>query len=93
VEGADVVAVCVSTQVEYPIPPEHVELPWSRPRHPRTGLNEPNVAECNWTVSFPISAVDRLLGHVPTGQMRAIIKNLARGMAEDSPGFAPPPGE
>lgn len=43
-------AVCVSTQVEHPTPDDHVALPWSNPRHPRTGLNKPNVAKCNWTV-------------------------------------------
>jgi hypothetical protein len=46
-EDRGIVAVCISTQIEDPTPLEHVKLPWSRPRHPRTGLNRPNVAKCD----------------------------------------------
>src|SRR3954454_5167041 len=54
-----VLAVCISTQDEEPMPPEHVALPWSNPRHPRTGLNKPNVAKCNWIVAVhPASIIE-----------------------------------
>jgi mRNA-degrading endonuclease toxin of MazEF toxin-antitoxin module len=35
-EGKPILAVFISTQVVHPMPPEHVALPWSNPRHPRT---------------------------------------------------------
>ncbi len=71
-------AVCVSTQVEHPLPDDHVALPWSLPRHPRTGLNKPNVAKCNWVVSLPPSAVVEVKGWVPAKQMAEIIAILER---------------
>jgi hypothetical protein len=46
--GATLRVVCVSSQVEEPCPDHHIPLPWQRPHHPRTGLNKPNVAKCNW---------------------------------------------
>ncbi len=46
--GIELRVICVSTQIEVPCPPHHIPLPWQRPRHPKTGLNKPNVAKCNW---------------------------------------------
>lgn len=80
--GAPLLTVCVSTQIEDPTPPEHVKLPWSNPRHPRTGLNKPNVAKCNWYVLVDPAAVIEIKGFVPTRQMAeidAILRRLRLG--------------
>jgi mRNA-degrading endonuclease toxin of MazEF toxin-antitoxin module len=81
---APILAVCISTQVEYPIPPDHVALPWSNPRHPRTGLNKPNVAKCNWIVSVPPQDVVEVGGFVPARQMAEIDAALRRLRGEDT---------
>jgi hypothetical protein len=65
-------AVCISTQIEDPVPPEHIELPWSNPRHPRTGLNKRNVAKCNWLVTVSASDVIEVRGFVPAKAMARI---------------------
>jgi mRNA-degrading endonuclease toxin of MazEF toxin-antitoxin module len=77
-EDRDVVAVCISTQVEDPTPLEHVKLPWSRPRHPRTELNRPNVAKCDWVVPVRLSNIVKVLGQAPSAQMAEIALILRR---------------
>lgn len=79
----NIVAVCISTQIEDPMSPEHVKLPWSTPRHPRTGLNKPNVAKCDWTVSFLVSDVIKVMGTAPYNAMSDIARALARLTAEN----------
>jgi mRNA-degrading endonuclease toxin of MazEF toxin-antitoxin module len=77
-EDRDFLAVCISTQIEDPTPLEHVKLPWSRPRHPRTGLNRPNVAKCEWIVALPFSSIVKVLGSTPSAQMAEIALILLR---------------
>lgn len=82
-----ILGVCISTQIEDPIPPEHIPLPWSNPRHPRTGLNKPNVAKCNWTVAVAPSEIVEERGFVPTKAMAKIeeaLRRLQRAEADDS---------
>jgi mRNA-degrading endonuclease toxin of MazEF toxin-antitoxin module len=76
VPGATVRVVCVSSQLEAPSPTYHVPLPWQRPRHPRTGLNKPNVAKCNWLARVDQSDVIRVLGFAPAGHLATIEQEL-----------------
>lgn len=85
VPGEPLRVVAISTQVEQPIPPHHVELPWQRPHHPKTGLNKPNVAKCDWLTTIEETRVIRAMGHVPPDRMVAIgaaLKALAEGAIE-----------
>jgi mRNA-degrading endonuclease toxin of MazEF toxin-antitoxin module len=71
-------AVCISTHIEDPLPPEHVKLPWHRSGHPRTGLDRPNVAKCNWVVEIDRSEVVKVLGDAPASRMIDISEALMR---------------
>src|SRR4051794_32876900 len=70
--GAKLRVVCVSTQVEDPFPLHHVPLPWQRPRHPKTGLNKPNVAKCNWLARVDQGDVIKVLGIAPPSYLARI---------------------
>ena len=83
VAGAEIRVVCVSTQIEDPSPPYHIPLPWKRPRHPRTGLNKPNVAKCNWMARVDPSDILAVLGFTPPGHLERIqeaLKTLRAGI-------------
>jgi hypothetical protein len=82
VEDKPILAVCVSTEVQNPIPSEHVALPWANPRHPRTGLNKPNVAKCNWLASISAASIIEVKGIVPAKQMAEIDVILRRLKSE-----------
>ncbi len=75
---AELRVVCVSTQVEDPCPPHHIPLPWQRPRHPRTGLNKPNVAKCNWLARINQRDVIKVLGFAPPQQLARIGQELRK---------------
>src|SRR5438876_501836 len=62
--------VCISTQIENPCPSYHVRLPWKRPHHPRTGLNNPNVAKCNWLVRVDQAKVIKVMGFAPARHLK-----------------------
>jgi hypothetical protein len=77
--------VCVSTQLDDPCPSHHVPLPWQRPRHPKTGLNKPNVAKCNWLARVDQGDVIKVLGFAPPQHLARIeqeIRNLDHGRGE-----------
>jgi mRNA-degrading endonuclease toxin of MazEF toxin-antitoxin module len=76
--GGKVRVVCVSTQIQDPCPAHHVRLPWHRPRHPRTGLNEPNVAKCDWLARIDPGDVIRVLGFAPAPQLARIETELQK---------------
>jgi hypothetical protein len=76
--------VCVSSQVEEPCPPHHVPLPWKRPRHPKTGLNKPNVAKCNWLARVDQGDVIKILGFAPPQHLAAIQVQLKKLAASSS---------
>jgi mRNA-degrading endonuclease toxin of MazEF toxin-antitoxin module len=78
VPGATLRVVCVSSQVEDPCPDHHIPLPWQRPHHPRTGLNKPNVAKCNWLARIDQGDVIKVLGFAPPRQLAAIEQELRR---------------
>jgi mRNA-degrading endonuclease toxin of MazEF toxin-antitoxin module len=82
--GADLLVVAVSTQIEEPRPSYHVPLPWQRPRHPRTGLNKPNVAKCNWFAKVDPGAVIKILGFVPSPELARIEEELRKLRADSN---------
>ncbi len=86
VPGEKLRVVCVSTQLEDPRPSHHIPLPWQRPRHPRTGLNKPNVAKCNWLARVDQGDVIKVLGFVPPGHLARIeqeLRNLETGGGQE----------
>jgi len=78
VPGATLCVVCVSSQLEDPCPPHHIPLPWQRPHHPRTGLNKPNVAKCNWLARIDQGDVIKVLGFAPPRHLARIEQELRR---------------
>jgi hypothetical protein len=76
VPDAKLRVVCISTQLENPCPKHHVPLPWQHPRHPKTRLNKPNVAKCNWLARIDQADVIKVLGFVPTGHLARIEEEL-----------------
>lgn len=76
VTGDGIRVVCISTQVEAPSPTYHIPLPWKRPRHPKTGLNKPNVAKCNWLARVEPGDVIAILGFAPPGHLARIEEAL-----------------
>jgi hypothetical protein len=78
--------VCISTQLEDPCPPYHIPLPWQRPRHPKTGLNKPNVAKCNWLARVDQAAVIKVMGFAPPSHLAKIeqeLRRLAEGLSQE----------
>ena len=78
---------CVTTHIVRPIPSCHIPLRWHRARHPRTGLDKPNVVKCDWLAQIDQSTIIRPMGTVPGRQMLLIAEAL-RALAdadEDSP--------
>jgi mRNA-degrading endonuclease toxin of MazEF toxin-antitoxin module len=76
--GAPLVVVAITTTLPEPLPDDYVSLPWSRPRHPRTGLNERNAAVCHWLAVIEEATVIRTIGQVPTPQLARIDEILRR---------------
>ena len=76
--GAPIRVVCISTQVPSPLPSYHVPIPWQRPWHPRTGLNKPNVAKCDWIETIAPDNILRELGIVPAAQMARLQSELQK---------------
>ena len=76
--GASLRVACISTQVEDPCPSYHVPLTWQRPRHPKTGLNKPNVAKCNWLARVNQDEVIGTLGFAPPGHLARIEEELKK---------------
>jgi mRNA-degrading endonuclease toxin of MazEF toxin-antitoxin module len=77
-DGEDIVGVAISTRVEDPCPGHHVPLPWTRQGHPKTGLNKPNVAKCDWLVQFSINEIQNKLGTAPGVRLLAVTQQVRR---------------
>jgi mRNA-degrading endonuclease toxin of MazEF toxin-antitoxin module len=89
--GEPMLVACVTTHIERPVPPHHIPLPWHRARHPRTGLDKPNVVKCDWLASIEEADIIRDMGTVPGRQMLLIAEALRR-MARSSEENPPDPG-
>ena len=77
VPEGEVVVVAISTQRVQAPPEAQVDLPWSRPRHPRTGLSEPCSAVCSWLARVKVSEIRDLGGVVPGRPLLEILNLLA----------------
>lgn len=64
------VAITTSFQLDEPF---RVELPWSRPRHPRTGLWEKSAVACDWFVQVSPEQVLERLGNCPGRQLLEVM--------------------
>lgn len=78
VSDEPIIVICVSTQIERPIPEHHVKLPWQRGRHPRTGLDQENVAKCNWMAIIYERDIMYQRGFAPSAQLAKINEILSR---------------
>ncbi|HEX8202782.1 MAG TPA: type II toxin-antitoxin system PemK/MazF family toxin [Isosphaeraceae bacterium] len=76
--GRPIFVVAITTTLTSPLPDDYVRLPWSRPRHPRTGLNSRNAAVCHWLAHVEESKVVRAIGRVPGRELIAIGDALHR---------------
>ncbi len=74
--SSEVWAVAVSTQLDDTPTEDCVELPWQRPRHPKTGLNERCAAVCTWLKKIPLSSIEEYAGVVPGKQLLAILAKV-----------------
>jgi hypothetical protein len=74
--GAKLRVVCVPTHLEEPSPQHQVPFPWQRPHHPKTGLNKPNVAKCNWLARVDQGDVIKVLGFAPPAHLARIEQEL-----------------
>ena len=81
---APVFVVAITTTLPDPLPADYIRIPWSRPRHPRTGLNERNAAACHWLASVERSRVVRKIGRVPSTEL-SWIEEALRDLANDAP--------
>jgi mRNA-degrading endonuclease toxin of MazEF toxin-antitoxin module len=79
--GRPIFVVAITTTLLAPLPNDYVRLPWSRPRHPRTGLNDKNAAVCHWLAQVDEVQIVRAIGRAPTAQL-AQIQGILRRMAE-----------
>ena len=68
-----IVAVCVSSQRQYPCPGHNIPLPYHPNRHQQTGLVRDCVAKCDWRVAVLPSDVIRVIGSVPEPILTAIL--------------------
>jgi len=46
--GEPIVGVAISTTIDPAFPEAHVEIPWHRSGHPKTGLSKRSAAVCTW---------------------------------------------
>ena len=70
--------VAITTTLPDELTINHVALPWQRPRHPVTGLNERNAALCTWVVRVDERSIARRIGDTPPRHLLAIAEALAR---------------
>ena len=68
--------MAITTAVPDPAPSGFILLPWSRPRHPRTGLNKRAAAITFWTPVVAPEQVQHFIGCVPGRQQAEIMAML-----------------
>jgi len=72
------VAVAITNTLENPLPPDCVELPWHRNKHPRTGLKKRCAAHCKWLIVIEAKDVKECAGIVPLSKMKEILERIPR---------------
>ena len=75
--GEPMVGVAISTTFDPRVPQGHVELPWHRGGHPRTGLKQRSAALCTWLVEFEESSIQEYGGVVPGKKLVEILEKVA----------------
>jgi mRNA interferase MazF len=76
--GAILQGAAVTTFIDPALADISVKLPWERNGHPKTGLNQPNVAVCDWIVTFTADKIEETAGVVPGKYLIQIDRILAR---------------
>lgn len=73
---AEFVAAAITTSFPDPAPAGFVELPWSRPRHPATGLARRSAVACRWLVRLRRSQIIQVRGYVPQKHLLLILQTI-----------------
>jgi mRNA-degrading endonuclease toxin of MazEF toxin-antitoxin module len=60
-----------------PVPLDHVQLPWHRQGHPRTGLNSNCAAVYTWIEEIQESRILHVIGRAPDRKLEAIALGIA----------------
>ena len=68
--------MAITTAVPDPAPSGFILLPWSQPRHPRTGLNKRCAAVVLWSPWVAPEQVQHFIGCVPGRQQAEILAML-----------------
>jgi mRNA-degrading endonuclease toxin of MazEF toxin-antitoxin module len=83
--GHTLAVVAISTILPgRPIPPHHVQLPWDRQGHPRTGLKNNCAAVYTWIEEIQESRILRPIGRAPDRKLEAIALGIASLKRPDS---------
>ena len=53
--GREIFCVAITSQIPDPLTEDMIELPWSRHCHPRTKLNRPLIARCDWIEKITVT--------------------------------------
>jgi mRNA-degrading endonuclease toxin of MazEF toxin-antitoxin module len=80
--------VGITTTLPDVLTPDHIPIPWQRPRHPETGLNERNAALCTWVAQVDESRIIRRIGDTPPRRLLEIaeaLKRLSEGLESSPP--------
>lgn len=73
-----IVAVAITGTLKDPLPPEYVELPWHRNKHPRTGLKKRCAAQCHWLIVIKQNDIKEYGGIVPESKMVEILARIPK---------------
>lgn len=76
-----IVAVAITSTLNDPLPPEYVELPWHRNKHPRTGLRKRCAAHCHWLLVINPSDIQAYAGIVPDAKMVEILARIPKPLS------------
>jgi mRNA-degrading endonuclease toxin of MazEF toxin-antitoxin module len=75
-EEACLLGVAITTKFERPVAPPCVELEFAPPGRCGTGLVDESVAQCDWLVDRPLSAIIERIGYVGDKALRDIMNIL-----------------
>src|SRR5262245_34189656 len=73
--------VAITSRLDWPLPADHVLLPWYPQGHPRTGLNRKCAAVCGWLGRIGLGDIRDVAGVVPGPIMLDILSRLAARQA------------
>lgn len=74
--GEPIVVAAISTTLAQPLPDDHVELPWDRRGHSRTGLRMRCAAVCSWLTVIVEKDIQGYAGIVPGPQLLQILEKV-----------------